>query len=165
MKLFRRGSAMPLFLRTFLLMLACVAVVQLLNLALLVFVQPPPPRVYTVGEIAKAVQDGHDASGELEFTQRVPTDPAIWAPRTIRIRPAIALVLGVPENRVEFGFVTPPFPQRAPTRTPLCGSSRRPAAISSPASRIASTASGTCSSASARPSSARSATPTRACRS
>ncbi len=115
MKLFRRGSAMPLFLRTFLLMLACVAVVQLLNLALLVFVQPPPPRVYTVGEIAKALQDGHDASGELEFTQRVPTDPAIWAPRTIRIRPAIALVLGVPENRVEFGFVTPPFPQRAPT--------------------------------------------------
>jgi two-component system OmpR family sensor kinase len=106
---------MPLFLRIFLLMLACVAVVQLLNFALLVAVQPPTPRGYTVGEIARALQDGRDPSGELVFTARERTDPEIWAPRADRIRPALGMVLGVPESRIDFGFVTPPFPQRAPT--------------------------------------------------
>ncbi|MEZ0242913.1 MAG: sensor histidine kinase [Sphingomonas sp.] len=115
MRIFGRAAQSPLFLRIFLLMLACVAVVQLLNFALLVAVQPPTPRTYTVGDIAKVLQDGHDQSGELEFTERVPTDPAIWAPRADRIRPALAMVLGIPESRIEFGFVTPPFPQRAPT--------------------------------------------------
>jgi signal transduction histidine kinase len=115
MRAFGRTAESPLFLRIFLLMLACVAVVQLLNFALLVLVQPPPSRAYTVGDIAKVLQDGHDPSGELEFTGRVPTDPAIWAPRAERIRPALAMVLGVTDSRVEFGFVTPPFPQRAPT--------------------------------------------------
>ena len=115
MKLFGRAAESPLFVRIFLLMLACVGVVQLLNFALLVAVQPPTPRAYTVGDIAKVLQDGHDPSGELEFTERLPTNPAIWAPRADRIRPALAMVVGVPESRIEFGFVTPPFPQRAPT--------------------------------------------------
>jgi len=118
MKLFGRSAESPLFLRIFLLMLTCVAVVQLLNFALLVAVQPPPSRAYTVGDIAKVLEDGHDPSGELEFTERAPTNPAIWAPRADRIRPALAMSLGVPVSRIEFGFVTPPFPQRAPTYDP-----------------------------------------------
>ncbi|MCW3836465.1 ATP-binding protein [Sphingomonas canadensis] len=109
-----QGPATPLFLRIFLLMLACVAVVQTLNLALLVAVQPPPPRLYLVGDIARALEEGRDATGELRFTGREKTDPSIWAPRADRIRPALAMVLGVPEDRVEFGFASPPFPQRAP---------------------------------------------------
>lgn len=112
---FGRAAESPIFLRIFWLMLACVVVVQLLNSALLVAVQPPPPRMYTVGDIAKALQDGHDPSGELEFIERVPTDPTIWAPRADRIRPALSMVLGVPQDRIDFGFVNPPFPQRAPT--------------------------------------------------
>jgi len=118
MKLVRRAAESPLFVRIFLLMLACVGVVQLLNFALLVAVQPPPSRAYVVGDIAKVLQEGHDPSGEMEFTERVPTNPAIWAPRADRIRPALAMAMGVPASRVEFGFVTPPFPQRAPTYDP-----------------------------------------------
>ncbi|MCW3845963.1 ATP-binding protein [Sphingomonas sp. LB-2] len=115
MKLSRRAAESPLFVRIFLLMLVCVGVVQLLNFALLALVQPPTPRAYLVGDIAKVLQEGRDPTGELEFTERVPTDPAILAPRADRLRPALAMVLGVPTSRVEFGFVTPPFPQRAPS--------------------------------------------------
>lgn len=110
----RRRGARPLFLRTFLLMLACVAVVQVLNLALVALVSPPQSRAYTVGDIAKVLHDGHDPTGEFEFTKRMPTDPSLWAPRVDRIRPALAMVLGVGQDRIEFGFVKPPFPQRAP---------------------------------------------------
>ncbi|MEI9851034.1 MAG: ATP-binding protein [Sphingomonas sp.] len=116
MKPFRRGGAeSPLFLRIFLLMLACVGAVQILNFALLIGVQPPTPRVYLVGDIARALQEGRDPAGELVFTSREKTDPAIWAPRADRIRPALAMVLGVPQDRIDFGFITPPFPQRAPS--------------------------------------------------
>jgi two-component system, OmpR family, sensor kinase len=115
LKMRRDAAASPLFLRIFLLMLVCVGVVQILNFALLVAVQPPTPRLYLVGDIARALKDGNDTSGELVFTERQKIDPTIWAPRADRIRPALAMVLGVPANRVDFGFVTPPFPQRAPT--------------------------------------------------
>ena len=110
----RRSGARPFFLRTFLLMLACVAVVQLLNLALVTLASPPQSRAYTVGDIAKVLHEGHDPTGEFEFTERVKTDPAIWAPRVDRIRTALAMVLGVGPDRIDFGFVKPPFPQRAP---------------------------------------------------
>jgi signal transduction histidine kinase len=112
MVLVRRGAALPLFLRIFLLMLACVAVVQLLNFALLVAVQPPTPRLYTMGEIAKVLEDGHDSSGQLVFTSREPIDRTILAPRAQRASPALAMALGLPLDQVEFGFVKPPFPQR-----------------------------------------------------
>jgi two-component system OmpR family sensor kinase len=109
------GAAQPLFLRIFLLMLACVAVVQLLNFALLVAVQPPTPRLYLMGEIAKALQEGRDPSGQLVFVQRETLDRSILAPRAERARPALAMALGVPDSRIDFGFTTPPFPARAPS--------------------------------------------------
>lgn len=124
MKLRRgNGAASPLFLRIFLLMLVCVGVVQLLNFALIIAIQPPTSRVYTIQQIERAIRDGQDAAGELTVVPgREFTDPAIWAPRADRVRPALAMVLNVPEDRVDFGFVKPPFPQRAPTydrsRTP-----------------------------------------------
>lgn len=112
----RGGAASPLFLRIFLLMLLCVAVVQLLNLALIVAVQPPTPRVYTVGQIARVLQDGHDPTGELQLSPGASKiDPSIWAPRADRVRPALAMVLGAKAADVDFGFAKPPFPQRAPT--------------------------------------------------
>jgi two-component system OmpR family sensor kinase len=115
MTLSKRAAESPLFLRIFVLMLACVVVVQALNFALLVAAQPPTQQVYSVGEIAKALQEGQDPSGALEFVRREPTDPAILAPRADRVRPALVMALGVSESRIEFGFVKPPFPQRAPT--------------------------------------------------
>jgi signal transduction histidine kinase len=115
MKLFRRGPASPLFLRIFLLMLACVAVVQLLNFALLVAVQPPTPRLFTMGEVAKALEDGRDPSGQLVFTKKRKIDRSILAPRADRARLSLAVSLGLPPERVDFGFTPPPFPQRAAT--------------------------------------------------
>ncbi len=110
-----RGAELPLFTRIFLLMLACVAVVQLLNFALLVAVQPPTPRAFTVGEIAKVLEEGKDSTGQLTFTTHEAIDPNILAPRAERVRPALAMALGVPESRIDFGFTKPPFPQRVPT--------------------------------------------------
>ena len=102
--LFRRSAQSPLFLRIFLLMLACVAVVQLFNFGLLIFVQPPTPRVYTVGDLAKVLKDGSDPSGQLIFTAREGIDRSILAPRADRVRPALAMVLGVSDDRIDFGF-------------------------------------------------------------
>jgi signal transduction histidine kinase len=115
MKLRQRAAAAPLFLRIFVLMLVCVGVVQILNFALLIAVQPPAPRAYTVGDIARVLQEGKDPSNQLFFAPREPIDHSILAPRADRVRPALAMALGVPEDRIDFGFVKPPFPQRAPT--------------------------------------------------
>ncbi|MBO9714520.1 HAMP domain-containing sensor histidine kinase [Sphingomonas sp.] len=108
-------AASPLFLRIFLLMLVCVAVVQLLNFALLVAVQPPTPRAYTMGEIARVLKEGRDPSGQLVFTEHQQIDRSILAPRAERARPALAMALEVPPDQSDFGFERPPFPQRAPT--------------------------------------------------
>ena len=118
MKLLRRGTATPLFMRIFLLMLVCVAVVQILIFALLVAVQPPSPHAYTMGDIARVLQEGRDPSGQLSFTPREKIDRSILGPRADRARLALAMVLGAPADRVDFGFVKPPFPQRAQTYDP-----------------------------------------------
>lgn len=110
---FRRGTATPLFLRIFLMMLACVAVVQLANIVLLFAVQPPTLRIYTVGQLADSLETAH---GLDEF--RIRTVPAVgrapWNPRSERIRLALAVAMGVPPERLELSFPTP-FLQRQPT--------------------------------------------------
>ena len=70
MKLRRgNGAASPLFLRIFLLMLVCVGVVQLLNFALIIAIQPPTSRVYTVQQIERAIRDGQGRSLMLYLPQ------------------------------------------------------------------------------------------------
>lgn len=110
----RNGAESPLFLRIFLLMLACVGVVQLLNFGLLVAVQPPASRVVTIGQIEQALRSGQDTVGDFELAPGKRVAETISTPRADRIRPALALALGVPLSRVEIGFPDPPFPQRAP---------------------------------------------------
>lgn len=101
----------PLFLRIFLLMLVCVAVVQLMNLALLIAAQTPSAKLYTVGQIVNTMAQARDSTGEFQV-ERVPdVRPAAWNPRGERIEAALATALGVPADTVRISFPTP-FLQR-----------------------------------------------------
>ncbi|ATY33715.1 ATP-binding protein [Sphingomonas psychrotolerans] len=106
------GSAArsPLFLRIFLLMLVCVAVVQLMNLTLLIAVQTPSAKLYTVGQVVHAMH-GRDPGGELQVERLAAVEPAAWNPRGERIEAALATALGVPATSVRISFPTP-FLQR-----------------------------------------------------
>ena len=101
----------PLFLRVFLLMLICVAVVQLMNFILLIAVQTPTSRIYTVGEIAQAVERGGDPSETFSFDRTATHERTPWNPRGERIQLAIATALDVPVERIDIRFPTP-FLQR-----------------------------------------------------
>ncbi|RYY28963.1 MAG: HAMP domain-containing histidine kinase [Sphingomonadales bacterium] len=101
----------PLFLRVFLLMLICVAVVQLMNVALLIAVQSPAARISTVGEVADALARGEDASGAFDVENTSTIEHANWNPRAERLGLAIATALRVDPARVELRFPTP-FLQR-----------------------------------------------------
>lgn len=107
-----RGAARsPLFLRIFLLMLVCVAVVQLMNLTLLIAVQTPSAKLYTVGQVVHTMTQGRDPSGELRV-ERVPAvHLAPWNPRGERIEAALATALGTTPDSVRISF-PPPFLQR-----------------------------------------------------
>lgn len=113
MKYLRGAARSPLFLRVFLLMLICVAVVQSMNVALLVAVQAPTQKVYTVGQIVDAMRGQLGAAGEIAATASPPVGPAPWNPRAERIELALATAMGVPVGRVEISFPRPLF-QRQP---------------------------------------------------
>ncbi|UZK67655.1 ATP-binding protein [Sphingomonas sp. M1-B02] len=113
MKLFGGAARSPLFLRIFGLMLACVAVVQLMNLILLVAAQAPSAKLYTVGQITDVMARGTDESGEMEVERIRRVDRAPWNPRRERIKSALAAALGVGAGDIEISFPTP-FPQREP---------------------------------------------------
>lgn len=107
-----RGAARsPLFLRIFLLMLVCVAVVQLMNLMLLIAVQTPSAKLYTVDHIVQTMAQGHDPTGELQVERVAVTHPAPWNPRGERIEAALATALGTSADKVRIRF-PPPFLQR-----------------------------------------------------
>lgn len=103
----------PLFLRVFVRMLACVAVVQLLNLVLLFAIQTPDARLYSVRQVVQAVHDS--GRGPEEFTTRIVARPpaTAWSPRAERTQVAIAMALGVDPSRVVIDFPTG-FLQRQP---------------------------------------------------
>lgn len=107
-----RGAARsPLFLRIFILMLVCVAVVQLMNFALLIAVQAPSAKLYTVGQIVHTMTQGRDPGGELRVDRLDDVKPALWNPRGERIETALASALGVPADSVRISFPLP-FLQR-----------------------------------------------------
>ena len=110
-----RGLARsPLFLRVFLLMLICVAVVQLMNVLLLIAVQTPTSRIYTMGEIADVARRGADNNDVFEVTRAARIDKTPWNPRGERLELALATALGVPAEDVDIYFPTPVL-QRART--------------------------------------------------
>lgn len=94
----------PLFVRIFVRMLACVAVVQLLNLGLLFAIQTPDARLYSVGQIVQAIRN--PAKLPLDFDTRIVARPpvATWSPRGERTQVAIAMALGVPAEDVVVDF-------------------------------------------------------------
>lgn len=103
----------PLFVRVFVRMLACVAVVQLLNLGLLFAIQTPDARLYYVGQVVQAIRN--PAKMPLEFDTRVVASPpvATWSPRGERTQVAIAMALGIPTDHVVVDFPVG-FLQRQP---------------------------------------------------
>ncbi|RYE03044.1 MAG: HAMP domain-containing protein [Sphingomonadales bacterium] len=101
----------PLFLRVFLLMLICVGVVQLMNVALLIAVQSPAARLSTVGEVADALVRGTDHTGMFDVERADNLESFKWNPRAERLGLAIATALRVDPERVQIHFPTP-FLQR-----------------------------------------------------
>ncbi len=99
-----------LFWRVLLVMLLSVAAVQALNVALVVFITPPTPRIYSVAQVVAALRSGSDPSGELLLSRDV-QDPEPIDERGDRLARVIATQLGVaPERvRVHFGGGPPPM--------------------------------------------------------
>lgn len=107
----RAGGGKPLFLRVFLLMLICVAVVQLMNFALLIAVQTPSARLYTVGQIAEGFQTGRDPGEDFDVRRTGSITERAWNPRSERIELALAKAMGVNPDRLRIEFPAP-FLQR-----------------------------------------------------
>lgn len=110
----RRGALgwvrRSLFWRVFLVMLLSVAAVQALNVALVVSITPPTPRIYSVPQVVAALRSGRDASGEL-LLSRDDADPEPFDARGNHLAGVIAGQLGVVADRVHvhFGGGPPPM--------------------------------------------------------
>ena len=100
------GPRSPLFLRIFLFMLLCVGVVQLMNLVLVVAAETPDQKLYTIGQIADAVNGQGDAAEELSLSPatKVPSVPPNL--RGERLGLALAMALGADPARIRFDFPT-----------------------------------------------------------
>ncbi|MET3711398.1 signal transduction histidine kinase [Sphingomonas trueperi] len=98
------ASRSPLFLRIFVRMLACVAVVQLLNFGLLFAIQTPNPKLHTVGQIAQAMRNPVAAPDGFEVLRADSVEPQPWNPRAERTEVALATALGVPRDAVMLRF-------------------------------------------------------------
>ncbi|WP_267394962.1 MULTISPECIES: HAMP domain-containing sensor histidine kinase [unclassified Sphingomonas] len=103
----KRWAGTPLFLRIFLVMLASVAAVQLLNFALVVYVGPPTPRVYSMAQVVAALRRGRDTSGEILLSQEESV-PRQNPDHGVRARAEIAAQMGVPLEQVRVSFGGPP---------------------------------------------------------
>ncbi|MEI5688260.1 HAMP domain-containing sensor histidine kinase [Sphingomonas kyungheensis] len=102
-----RWVSKSLFWRVFLVMLLSVAAVQALNVALVVFLTPPTPRIFSVPQVANALRSGQDATGEVLVTREA-SNPAPADPRGTRISRLIAMQLDLPPARVHVQFGGPP---------------------------------------------------------
>ncbi len=107
------ASRSPLFLRIFVRMLACVAVVQLLNLGLLFAVQTPNPKLHTVGQIAQTMRNPAAAQEGFAVLRARMIARQPWNPRAERTEVALATALGVRPDRVVLRFPVG-FLQRPP---------------------------------------------------
>lgn len=106
MKLRGGGARSPLFLRVFVLMVVCVAVTQLMNFALLIAVQTPTAKLYTVGQAVDALQ-GKPSDDDFSISRARHVSPPHWNPRGERTEIAMAKAMGVAVDRVLISFPTP----------------------------------------------------------
>jgi len=95
-----------LFLRVFVLMVVCVAVTQLMNFALLIAVQTPTAKLYTVGQAVDALQ-GKPSDDDFSISRASHVSPPHWNPRGERTEIAMAKAMGVAVDRVLISFPTP----------------------------------------------------------
>ncbi len=112
-----RWAQRSLFWRVFVVMLLSVAAVQALNVALVVFISPPTPRIYSVAQVVTALRTGQDRSGEL-LLDRDDSDPEPADARGDRLARVIAGQLGVAPQRVHVRFGGPPPLAFGPLRPP-----------------------------------------------
>jgi signal transduction histidine kinase len=99
-------AASPLFLRVFALMVVCVAVTQLMNLGLLIAVQTPTAKLYTVGQAVDALQ-GKPADDDFMVSSQSHFAEQPWNPRGERTEIAMAKAMGVPVENVLIRFPAP----------------------------------------------------------
>lgn len=96
----RRRPGVPLFLRIFAVMVACVATVQIVNFALVVLIGVPIPQIYTIGQVADTLARGTDPGHRLRVVTSVDA-PIATVQRDQMARGALAHRLGVATERVE----------------------------------------------------------------
>nr|WP_277998471.1 HAMP domain-containing sensor histidine kinase [Sphingomonas liriopis] len=106
-------------------MLLSVAAVQALNIALVVFITPPTPRIYSVPQVVAALRNGQDASGEL-LLARDRSDPEPYDERGEHMAGIIAAQLGMPAARVHVHFGGGPPPMVFGPMPPREGFRQRP---------------------------------------
>lgn len=101
-------SGRSIFARILGVMLACVVAVQLVNLGLLFIIGPPPPRVYSIGQVAAVFNSGSDASGQFRLSATAP--PTTRNDGLSRVlASALARQLGVAPDRVMLKHGSKPF--------------------------------------------------------
>lgn len=132
MSLFRRGA--PLFVQALGLVIVTLVAAQLIAIAVIFTLPPPPPEFYRSSEIARAVKTGQPVQPRdgrlLVIKQRASLHAQGQdTPRRIDFKTDISRAIGVPVNRIELQIdngprffvrrtpVTPPRPDAPPPRS------------------------------------------------
>lgn len=105
-----RRLVQPLFVQIFLTMLACVLVVQFVNILVVVVMPRPMPDVFALSDIQTALVTGRDPGGRLNVAKAVTVDPNTGGGHAERLRSALARQLGVAPDAVRMTLRSPmPF--------------------------------------------------------
>lgn len=141
MILSRRGA--PLFVQALELLIVTLVAAQLISIAVIFTLPPPPPEFYRSSEIVKALKTGQSVQprdGRLLVVKREGSirSGGPDTPRRADFKAGIGKALGVPANRVELQIdngprffvrrtpVTPPKPDAPPPSTNAQPGSREP---------------------------------------
>ncbi|MGA1797957.1 HAMP domain-containing sensor histidine kinase [Sphingomonas sp. 4RDLI-65] len=127
-----RQRSLPLFVRIFALMLTTVLLVQVLNFAVVLFIPPPMPVIFTTTRVAAVARTGRDPARLLSISMTNGPPSPTDNPRDRHLAESIATDLGLPSAKVTVetersampmfaGALRPPIPMgmgRPPRRPP-----------------------------------------------
>ncbi len=123
MILSRRGA--PLFVQALELLIVTLVAAQLISIAVIFTLPPPPPEFYRSSEIVKALKTGQSVQprdGRLLVVKREGSirSGGPDTPRRADFKAGIGKALGVPANRVELQIDNGPrfFVRRTPVKAP-----------------------------------------------
>ena len=123
MTVFRRGA--PLFVQALGLVIVTLVAAQLIAIAVIFTLPPPPPEFYRSTDIARALKTGQPVQPRdgrmLVVKQRVTLHPLGQdTPRRIDFKTDISRAIGVPVNRIELQIDNGPrfFVRRTPVTPP-----------------------------------------------